>query len=113
MQLLVKKINQLASGGSYVVIYEADLELHNALPSTVEVLGTDPSESDLELIEMARLAILQGAERVLAPIGLGASIRVHRLVVHLGDFQPKRFVEFTAAEIERLLAQQSSLYSGA
>ena len=113
MQLIVKKINQLASGGSYIVVYEADLELLDTLHSTVEVFGIDPPESDKRLVETARLAILQGAECVLGPMGLGASIRIHRLVIQPNDFQPKRFVAFTAAEIERLLSPQRSLGSGA
>ena len=29
MQLIVKEISQFASGGSYVVVYEADIELLN------------------------------------------------------------------------------------
>ena len=113
MQLIVKEISQFASGGSYLVVYEADIELLNGPPSTVEVLRVDPPNSDLKLVEMARLAILQGAEHVLGPMGLGASIRVHRLVVQPSDFKPTRFAVFTASEIERLLTQSPSLSSGA
>src|SRR5687768_15504966 len=109
MQLSVRKISQMASGGSYVVIYEADLELLREPRTVVEVLMVEPSDSDPELIEMARLAILQGAEHVLVPRGHGATIRVSRLVINPIDFKPYRFMAFTAEELERLLAHASPL----
>ena len=99
----------MASSGSYVVIYEADLELLHEPRIVVEVVRVEPSDSDPELIEMARLAILQGAEHVLGPRGHGATIRVRRLVINPVDFKPYRFMAFAAEELERLLAHVSPL----
>src|SRR5688500_18595733 len=82
MQLNVRKISQMASGGSYVVIYESDVELFPEPHTFVEVAHVEPPDSDPELIEMARLASLQGAERVLGPRGHGATIKVRRLVIN-------------------------------
>ena len=104
MKLKVQRINQMSSGGSYVVIYDADIELLSQPGTVVEILSTEPPDSDPELVELARLAILRGAECVLGPLGLGATINVLRLVIHPGDFKPHRFEAFTATELEQLVA---------
>ncbi|WP_148040891.1 hypothetical protein [Montanilutibacter psychrotolerans] len=101
MQLNVGKVSQMASGGSHVVICEADLELLREPHTVVEVDRVQPPDSDPELIEMARLAILRGAEHVLGPRGQGATIKVRRLVINPIDFKPDRFMAFTAEELER------------
>jgi len=107
MQLKVRKVNQMASGGSYVVIYDADVEMLHEPGTIVDVISTDPSDCAPELIELARLAILRGAERALAPGGLSASIHVLHLVISPSDFQPRRFEAFTAIELEQLIVNRS------
>lgn len=104
MQLNVRDVNQTASGPSYVVIYDADIELDEAPRINVHVLAVEPPDTDPELIEAARLAILEGASTVLNPLARGAVIRVQRLVVHSVDFHPKRFVRSTAVELRRVFA---------
>jgi hypothetical protein len=104
MQLNVSDINQMASGGSYVVAYDADIELSDAPLIEVEVVAIDPADADPELVEMARLAILEGASAVLSQTGRGAFVRVHRLVIHPTDFQPRHFARCTAVELRRAFA---------
>jgi len=111
MQLNVRDINQRASGASYVVIYDADIELDEDHRIDVQVLAAVPPDADPVLIEAARLAILEGASAVLIPLAQGAVIRVQRLIVGPGDFHPKRFARSTAVELRRLLAHASQASS--
>ena len=105
MYLNVSDIRQTASGGSYVVIYDADIELSDAPLIEVEVVATEPADADPQWVEAARSAILEGASTVLNPIGQGAFVRVHRLVVHPTDFRPNHFARCTALELGRALAR--------
>ena len=105
MQLRVHEVNQMASGGSYVVIFEAEVCLHEVHEVTVEVHSVVPPETEIELVQLAKQAIAQGAEHVLFPLSKGASIQVHRLVVNSVDFKPNRFTLFTALELRKLLNQ--------
>lgn len=107
MYLNVSHINQMTSGGSYVVIYDADIELSDSPLIKVEVVAVEPAHADPELVEAARLAILKGASVVLNEIERGAFFRVHRLVVHPTDFHPNHFARCTALELRRAFARTS------
>jgi hypothetical protein len=104
MKLRVHEVNQAASGGSYVVIFEAEVQLQAETAVTAEVESVEPPNAEQELVEAARQAIIQGAQQVLSPLSRGAFIRVHRLVVHKTDFKPSRLVLYTAQELKRLVA---------
>jgi hypothetical protein len=106
MQLRVHKVVQAASGGSHVTIYEAEIEI---VPGgvQVEILGVYPEDAFPEGVDAARDAIRRGAERVLQPRGLGAIIRVQRVVIHPVDFKAKKFEQYTVEELTRLLGELS------
>jgi len=107
MQLNVKRINQMASGGSYVVIYDADVSFSCGAEISVSVAAAEPPNADPQLVEMAREAIMRGAERILAPLQRGAQIRVLRLVIHPTDFKPGWFERFTAWELQQLVGSDN------
>ena len=102
MELRVHKVAQAASGGSHVTIFEATVDLVSD-GIEVEILGVYPSDALADDVALARDAIRQGAEGVLKPRGLGAAIRVQRVVVHPVDFKPGKFELYTAEELTRLL----------
>jgi hypothetical protein len=104
MELRVHKVAQAASGGSHVTIYEAEIDL---APGSVEVeiLGVHPKDAFPDAVAAAREAIRRGAERVVQPRGLGAVIRVQRVVVHPVDFKPSKFALYTAEELTRVLEE--------
>jgi hypothetical protein len=102
MELRVRKICQTSSGGSHVTIFEADVDLVVG-DVRVEIAKTDPPDADPRDVELARQAIHRGAMEVLQPRGLGAIIRVRRLVIHLTDFKPWRFARHTAEELHRMV----------
>jgi hypothetical protein len=104
LELRVNKVAQAASGGSHVTIYEADVKL---VPggSDVQVVGMPQKDALPGAAEAAAEAIRRGAEHVLRPLGLGAIIRVGRIVLHPVDFKPRRFEQYTAEELRRLLAE--------
>lgn len=105
MELRVHKVCQTASGGSYVAIYDADVDLLPADPQvTVEITGIDPADTDPADIEAACCAIRRGAEQVLLPRRQGAIVRVRRIVIHPVDFKPHRLEMFTAEALARALA---------
>ena len=108
----IHKVAQAASGGSHVTVYEAEVEL---VPGEVrvEVAGIYPRNADPESVALAAEAIRSGAERVLRPRGLGAIIRVSRLVVHPIDFKPGRFERHTAEELGRLVEAAGAADPGA
>src|SRR4051812_29368257 len=82
VELHVLKRCQASSGGDYVVIYDADLNVMKDDPRiTVEVMRTDPVEASLADVQLAIEAIRRGAEMVLRPRGEGAIIHVRRLVI--------------------------------
>jgi hypothetical protein len=94
----------MASGGSYVVAYEAEVHLSSGnTRCEVKILSTEPEDADLELVEIARDAIRRGAERVLQRRGQGAALHVRRLVIHPVDFKSSTFEQFTAEELQRVL----------
>jgi len=105
LKLKVHEVRQNAGGGSSVVIYDADVDLHTSGPVTVRVQSVHPEDADPVSIEDARQAILSGAEHVLNALGKGASIQVRGLVVHAVDFKPSRFKLLTALELGRALGQ--------
>jgi hypothetical protein len=106
MELHVHKVQQAASGGSHVTIFDADIEFSDN-GVQVEIIRAD-SKADAADVEAARSAIRRGAERVLQPLGMGAIIRVGRLVVHAVDFKPKMFERYTAEELAQVLAATKS-----
>ena len=99
----VHEVNQAASGGSYVCIFDALVTLRATGATDVTVAGAEPPDSAMESIASAAAWIRSGALEVLQPAGLAASIRVTRLVVHPVDFKETRFRLYTAREIRRLL----------
>jgi hypothetical protein len=103
MQLRVNEVNQAASGGSYVCIFDAEVDLDSSGEVRVVVEAVEPPETQAEFIESARVAIRAGALHALEAKGIGASIRITRLVVHLVDFKPSRFTLYAAREMKKLL----------
>ncbi len=91
MQLHVHEINQMASGGSYVCIFDADVQLRNDGEFFVTVEKVEPSDTTQGYVEAASNAIRAGAIHVLASQSLGADIQITRLVVNSVDFKPNRY----------------------
>jgi hypothetical protein len=104
LELSIHKVAQAASGGSHVTIYEAEVEFV-ASGVQVEVLGVHPNDALPAYVDVARDAIRRGAEKVLQSRGQGAIIRIKRLVIHPIDFKPRKFEQYTAEELARLLAE--------
>ena len=104
LELRVREVCQTSSGGDHVTIYEADIEI---VPGDVqvEVAGIDPPDADPDAVASAREAIQAGAAQVLRPRGLGAIIRLRRVVVHPVDFKPRRFERHTAEAVQRLFGE--------
>jgi hypothetical protein len=102
LELRVHKVSQAASGGSHVTIYEAKLELVSG-GCHVEVLGVQQNDAPPGAAEAATDAIRRGAKQVLRARGLGAIIRVERIVLHPVDFNPGKFERYTATELKRIL----------
>ncbi len=99
----VQEVNQAASGGSYVCIFDAEVELNSDRGICVLVESVDPPETDGAYITSAAEAIRVGAAHVLEPRGQGAVIRVTRLVVSHIDFKPSRFTLYAAREFNSLV----------
>lgn len=70
--------------------------------SGVQVLGSQPSDAP-DFYREAAESIRRGAEQVLNPMGLGAVIRIRRIVLHDVDFKPRKFERFTAEELRRVV----------
>jgi len=104
LELDVHEVCQTASGGSYVAIFEADVELV-VDGVEVQILATEPADESAWAVESAREAIRRGAEKALLPTGKGAIIHVKRLVIHPIDFKPRAFERFTEETLTRLLQQ--------
>jgi hypothetical protein len=102
LELQVYKVVPAASGGSHVTIYEAEVKLVPG-ESEVQVLGVQQKGALPGAVEAATDAIRRGAEQVLHPLGLGAIIRVRRIVLHPVDFKPRMFEQYTAEELTNLL----------
>jgi hypothetical protein len=103
LEIRVREVCQTSSGGDHVTIYEADIDL---VPGEVrvEAVGVEPVDADPDALASATEAIRVGAAKVLRPRGLGAIIRVRRVVIHPVDFKPRRFELHTAEAVQRLLA---------
>ena len=106
MELRVHKVQQAASAGSHVTIYQADVELVLG-DVRVEILGVEPNDTVPSAVEAAREAIRRGAVQVLQPRGLGAVIRVERIVIDPVDFKARQFERCTAEELARLVADNA------
>ena len=103
MQLAVNQSAFGASGGSYLVRYRAEISINASSGVTVVVASTYPNDPTPEEVASATDAIREGIERVLAPRNLGASVTVHDLTIHPVDFNPRKFADWTAVHLERLL----------
>ena len=103
IRLQIHEVNQGASGGSYVCIFEATVELRPSSGVTVTVASVEPADTSRDLLDEAANAIREGAEDALSPQSLGASIDVTRLVVHEIDFKAWRFKAYTTRELRRLM----------
>jgi hypothetical protein len=110
LKLRVNKVVQFASGGSHYTVYDADVEFITGRPG-VQVIGTEPQDSLPGSYQDAANSIRRGAEHVLDPLGMGALIRIVRIVLHPVDFKPRKFEQFTTEElkplVERWQAEQS------
>ncbi len=107
MELRVREVCQTSSGGDHVTIYEADIDI---VPDKVrvDVVGIEPADADAAAVVSARESIRAGAAKVLLPRGLGAIIRVRRIVIHPVDFKPHRFERHTVEALQRLLAEAAA-----
>ena len=103
LRLQIHEVNQGASGGSYVCIFEATVQLRSSCGITVTVASVEPADTSRDLLDEASNAIREGAEDALSPQSLGASIDVTRLVVHEIDFKASRFKAYTTRELKRLM----------
>ena len=104
LELHIKEKCQTASGGSYLVIYDALVTLLSSTRSVeVEIIRTEPRDCAPRLIMDARGAIRLGVTRSLATSELGAKILVQRIVLHDADFSPQKCAELTTIELNRIL----------
>jgi hypothetical protein len=100
MKLHVHKVALFASGGSHVTIYDAEVEIGG---TGVRVIGTEPSGTVPGSYQEATEAIRRGAEQVLGPLGVGAIIRISRIILHPVDFNPRKFEMYTAEQLKSLM----------
>lgn len=107
MKFRVHEVNQAASGGSYVCIFDADATINSTGIVSVSVESVEPPDTEAEFAEMAAQGIRAGAEHVLLPLGKGAEVRVRRLVVNSTDFKVNRFTLYTARELNRLIGRHA------
>lgn len=103
MRISVCEVNQAASGGSYVCIFDAVVEFNSTGQISVLVDAVDPPDTEAEFVDLAIEGIRVGAAHVLEPEGKGARVRVLRLVVNSTDFKTNRFTLYTAREFKRLV----------
>jgi hypothetical protein len=104
LELRINKVQQAASGGSHVTIFEADVEFVRG-EADVLVHGTEPGDAVPGYYREATEAIRRGAEQVLKPLSLGAIIRIGRIVLHPVDFKPSKFERYTVEELRYLVEQ--------
>ena len=107
----VKQSAQAASGGSYLVQFEADIEIKAAPPIEVSVESVYPNDPDQSDVEEARQAIRNVCAEVLGPINCGAHVVVHELAIHPVDFRPEKHSRWTAIALQRQLDNLSSIDS--
>jgi hypothetical protein len=94
--------NQMASGASYLVKYDAELlQLGATGELTLEIMNVIPPDADGINLQMATEAIRRGAERSLE--GRGAVLRIANLIIHDTDCNPYKFQQFTAQELQKVL----------
>lgn len=103
MRLDVRDIDQ-CGGGSYVVIYDADVDMvPGDGPVTVDVRSTWPDQPDPELLELSVAAIRIGAESVLRPRGLQATMTLEKLAIHVVHCIPGRYQSATVRALTAAL----------
>jgi hypothetical protein len=100
MKYKVHKCCQSASGGSHVTIYDADLEF-TVNRGDIQVILPPGQEAAVDVQEAAE-AIKKGAETALTPRGVGAIIKLSRVVIHMVDFKPRKFEQYTTEELDRI-----------
>jgi hypothetical protein len=109
MNYEIREVHQAASGGSHVVIYQAELEVLND-PNTVEVTVLNLRPEMFERSEdgraLAAESIRSGAIVALSEFGKGARIEARNFVIHPVDFKPSLCAKYTAMAIRRLLSQE-------
>ncbi len=104
MDLHVSRMCLSSSGGSFVVKYDASVEISSTDPRIdVEIVSTWPANADPGCVERELESIRRGAETVLGPLGHGAAIRVRELVIHPVDFKASKYEAFTAEEFRRIV----------
>ena len=95
MEIAVKDICQTASGGSYYVKFRAEFDLLDSTGVTVSVASSYPDGVDQNDINDAANAIRDGFDAVLGDRGMGASVVVHDLGIHIVDFKIYKFRQAT------------------
>jgi hypothetical protein len=109
VEFRVSDVCQTASGGSYVVRYHAEVETAPGDgAAVVEVVSTIPEDADAEALGHVIEYIRRGAELVLRPLGLRARLKLHRLVIHDVDCNPRRFEGATAKGLASALRAHPS-----
>jgi hypothetical protein len=104
LEFRVSDILQYASGGSYVVKYDAQVELVRGDSSVViEVVSTVPLHARVSEVQQAVDYTKRGVETVLRPLGLGAQMRLSRLFIHDVDFKPRKFEAATISALTQAL----------
>ena len=104
LEFRVSDIQQSASGGSYVVKYDTEIELVRGVSSVViEVASTNPTHARASEVQQAVDYIKCGVENVLQPLGFGARVRLNRLVIHDVDFKPRKFEAATVKALTQAL----------
>lgn len=102
MRFRVSHKDQMASGASYVVKYDAELlQLGATGELTLEIANVIPPDADGVNLQLATEAIRRGAERSLE--GRGAVLRIANLILHDTDCNPYKFEQFTAEELQKIL----------
>ncbi len=93
----VREIHQAASGGSHVVKYSAEMELHDgSQPFSVEIVSVYPPDwFSSDATEISRQMIQRGAVRAFEGTGKAARIRVRDFVIHPVDWKPLYVEEYT------------------
>lgn len=104
MELIVNEIRQGASGGSFVAIYRATLniELGDA-SSQIQVVNTIPTDADPDLLQASIEHIVRGIDSVLKPRGQFGLLVIYDLWIHDTDCNPRKYESVTEAELTKLL----------
>jgi len=92
-------VQQAASGGSHVTIYEANVEFVSGSPA-VHVFGLEPEDAEPGCFQQATESIRRGAEQVLGPFGLRRRNLHSSNVLHPIDFNPHQFERYTGRRTE-------------